>query len=187
MQKPGEKKKLASVVNDASRKITIRGSQAIVPLKYDKDGNPVQRIQSQYLKRLTLDDLRFLKAWKESDWNLDAAVKKTNVSQERALHLAKKLQVFREEDAITRSLAEIPTPSWIAARHVENVLDGGQLEDSEQKSLQELAKIQGAYKNTSTQINIQQNFLQRPTLSPEQEKEVRQIFDTIAIQGEAAA
>lgn len=171
-----QREDLASVVNDASRHVTVRGGQVRVPLKYDDDGNPVKRIEAKYLKILTLADLRFLKAWKESDWNLEKATKQTGVSDHRAKYLAHKLQVFREEEAITRSLAEIPTPEWIASKHVENVFDGGELEDSQQKSLQELAKIQGAYKNTAT-FSIQQNVFNLPKFTPEVEAKFRELAE----------
>lgn len=177
-----KKRELESAVNDGSRKIHIRGSQAIVPLKFDADGNPATD-KTRILKRLTLDDFRFLKAWRESDWSIEAAVQKTGVPQNKVERLIQKLQCFRDEDAKVRALCEIPNPEWIAARHVENLYDGGKLEDSEHKSLAELAKIEGAYKQTAqTQINV----FNLPKLTPETEAKLKALAEQ-AIDAEQVA
>lgn len=101
-----------------------------------------------------------------------------DIPEPRALRLIKKLSCFREEDAKVRALCEIPTPEWIAAKHVENIYEGGRLEESEHKSLQELAKIEGAYKQQAPQTQI--NVFNLPTLPPEKEAELKKVFDTIA-------
>ncbi len=52
------------------------------------------------------------------------------------------------------------------------------LPDSQQKSLAELAKIEGAYKQqaVTTQINV----FNLPPLTPEQEAKLKPVFDTLA-------
>ena len=179
---------LSSTVNDGSRKIRVRGKQVIVPLKYDEEGNPATQ-ETIRLKRLTLDDLRFLKVWREQNWNVAKAVESAGIGQEHAERLIKKLQVFREEDARTKALAEIPTAAWISAKHVENVYEGGSLQDSEHKSLSELAKISGAYKNTAN-INLTQNVFNLPKVSAEVEAKLKELaehaLETEATKEEAA-
>ena len=169
-----DKSDLEKVVSDKSRRVKIHGSEAIVPLKFDKDGNIPTAPDQLVLKRLTLDDLRFLKIWRECAWDTVLALSKVNLEKDKAERLIKKLSCFRDEDAKVKALAEIPTPSWIAAKHVENVYNPT-LEDSQHKSLAELAKIEGAYKqqNPTTQINV----FNLPKMTPEAEAEIRKIAD----------
>lgn len=168
-------------INDKARKVTLRGKQVIVPLKFDEDGNPAT-VDRLIFKRLSLTDLRFLKILREVNWEISAAVEKANIDLGKAERLIKKLSVFREEDARVKALCEIPTPDWIAAKHVQNVYEGGTLEDSEHKSLQELAKIEGAYKN-NLQVNVTQNVFNLPKLTPEVEAKFKQLAEE-AIQAE---
>ncbi len=180
------KEDLAKVVNDKSRKIHIRGKHAIVPLKFDEDGNPAT-IDRLIFKRLSLTDLRFLKVLRENNWDVEKSASDVGLQYDNAVRLVKKLACFREEEAKVKALCEIPTPSWIKAKHVENFYEGGSLEDSQHKSLQELAKIEGAYKNTSSvNVNVVHS-LQLPTLSQEQEAQLRQLGDSIATTVEEAA
>lgn len=170
-----DRRELESAVNDKARKIRVRGPQAIVPLKFDKHGNP-STDKTRIYKRLSISDLRFLQIWRDAGWDVQVAIQKAALPQPVAERLIKRLQCFREEDARVKALCEIPTPAWIAAKHVENVYEGGRLEDSEHKSLQELAKIQGAYKS-QTNVNITQNVFNLPKLTPEAEAKIKAIAD----------
>jgi len=168
-----ENPNLASAVNDRARKIRRPvGNQVIVPLKFAKDGS-VSTSRNRIFKRLSLTDLRFLKVWRESGWDIEKAVKDCQIPPEKSAKLIQKLACFREEDARVRALCEIPTPDWIAAKHVENLYAGGSLADSEHKSLAELAKIEGAYKQQSalTQVNV----FNLPAMTPEVENELKQL------------
>lgn len=176
-----EKRELEKVVSDKARRVKIHGNQAIVPLKFDKDGEIVSENtppDKLVLKRLTLDDLRFLKVFRENSWDASKSRDQLGLSQDTVDRLVKKLTCFRIEDAKVKALAEIPTPDWITAKHVENVYSGGVLQDSEHKSLAELAKIEGAYKQQAptTQINV----FNLPDLPPDQEAKLKEVFDTIA-------
>lgn len=166
------KENLEKVVNDKARKIKIRGKEAIVPLKFDEDGNPAT-IDRLIFKRLSLNDLRFLRELRAHSWDVSKASEASGIGIEKGESLIKKLSCFREEDAKVKALCEIPTPAWIAAKHVENFYEGGRLEDSQHKSLAELAKIEGAYKQTApgTQINV----FNLPQLTPEVESELKQL------------
>lgn len=158
-------------LNDKARKVSLRGKEVIVPLKFDEDGNPATASKLIF-KRLSLSDLRFLKSWRDAGWDIHTATKDSGLSESHIERLVKKLSCFREEDARVKALCEIPTPSWIAAKHVENVY-AQNLDDTQHKSLQELAKIEGAYKQTApgTQINV----FNLPTLTPEVESELKQL------------
>jgi hypothetical protein len=170
-------------INDRARKLTFTGNQVLVPLKFDEQGNPASADRLVF-KRLSLDDLRFLKEWRSANWDTDRASQKCGVDKADAEKLIRKLAHFRQEDARIKALCEIPTPDWIAAKHVENIYDGGTLQDSQQKSLAELAKIEGAYKQTAPQTQI--NVFNLPALPPEKEAELKRVFDTIAEESHVA-
>lgn len=165
---------LPSVVNDAARRIKVKGHGVRVPLKFDASGAPATSVDRLIFKRLSMDDLRFLKYLREAEWNVDLAVEKTGISLGEGERLVKKLACFREEDARVKALCEIPTTSWIKSKHVENFYEGGTMADSQQKSLQELAKIEGAYKSQSA-VSITQNVFNLPKLTPAVEEEFRQL------------
>lgn len=191
MRDPDEEKKLVKEVTDRSRKPIKKGTTVIVPLKFSAEGDLLDETTfdaRKHLKRLSLDDLRFLQAWRAAGWNTDKACEKLGVTTAQVKNLVKKLAVFREEDARTRTLAEIPTPAWISAKHVENVYEGGTLQDSQRDSLKELAKISGAYKTAAT-VNIQTNIFQMPRLTPEAAAKLKEFADAQAdvIEGELAA
>jgi len=154
----------------------VRGPQAIIPLKFDGNGD-VATDASRVVKRLTLDDLRFLKCWRDGGWDVGKARESSGFSAERVEKLVKKLRCFREEDARVQALCAIPTPDWIKSQHVENTYLGGKDNKSKQKSLEELAKMEGAYKATSptNQLNV---FNIR--LTPEQEAQLKPVFDAMA-------
>lgn len=171
------KENLAGVVNDRARKVRIRGREAIVPLKFDEDGNPAT-VDKLIFKRLSLTDLRFLQVLRIHQWNIEKATTETGLDVVKAQRLIKKLSCFREEDARVKALCEIPTPDWIAAKHVQNVYEGGVLQDSEHKSLQELAKIEGAYKQQGPQTQI--NVFNLPVLNAAKEARLKEVFDTLA-------
>jgi hypothetical protein len=169
---------LAKGLNDRARKITIRGKEVVVPLKFDEDGNPATA-DKLIFKRLSLRDLRFLGVWRSAGWNIEKAKEQTDLGGEEIQRLVRKLSCFREEEARVKALCEIPTPDWIAAKHVQNIYEGGTLQESEHKSLQELAKIEGAYKPVAptNQLNV---FT--ISLTPEQEAQLKPVFDTIALE-----
>lgn len=174
-----ERAELEKVVNDKSRRIKIRGNTAIVPLKFDEDGNPAT-VDRLIFKRLSLIDLRFLGALRKESWDFERALKLCHLEREPAVRLLKKLTCFREEDARVKALCEIPTPEWIAAKHVQNIYEGGQLDDSSHKSLQELAKIEGAYKN-NLNVSVTQNVFNLPHYDPATEAKLKDLADREAI------
>ncbi len=175
-----KKHELEKAFNDSSRHITLRGKSALVPLKFTETGEPVSEKTSRVdiiIKRLTIPQINFLYHWRLTEFKDAAkACEKAGLSLDQAERLAQKLSCFKQEDAKVRAMAEIPTPSWIAAKHVENVFEGGKLEDSERDSLKELAKISGAYKTQAT-VSFTQNVFNLPKLSPEAEAELHKIAD----------
>jgi len=186
-----ESKELLQEVTDRSRKPIVKGNSVLVPLKFDQDGELLDQDTfdaRKHLKRLSLDDLRFLKCWRDSKWDTQKACELLCIDVAKVKRLVAKLSVFREEDARTQALSQIPTSAWITAKHVENVYQGGVLQDSERDSLKELAKIAGAYKTTAT-VNIQNNIFQMPRLTPEQAAKLKEFADLQAdvIEGEIAA
>lgn len=180
MRSPREQRALVNQLNDKSRKAVRVGDDVFVPLKFDSSGTPLNASTfnaAKHLKQLDLDDLAFLKAWRDSGWDTDKACQVTRVETEKAKRLVRKLQVFKDEDERIKALADIPSTPWIAAKHTENVFEG-KLDDSQRDSLKELAKIVGAYK-PSQSVNVQIS-LEKPAWTPEQEAKLREVFDTIA-------
>jgi len=169
----------------------MKGKSVVVPLKFDEAGSPLDERTfdaRKHLKRLSMGDLRFLQAWRKAEWNADKACEEIGIDLVCAKRLVKKLAVFRQEDAGVKALAEIPSAAWISAKHVENIFEGGTLQDSERDSLKELAKISGAYKTAAT-VNIQTNIFQMPRLSPEAAAKLKEFADAQAdiIEGDLAA
>lgn len=190
MQDP-EETDLLTEVTDSSRKPLKRGNSVLVPLKFDDEGEPLtpETFDSRkHLKKLTMDDLRFLRCWRNEGWNTEKACELMAIDSEKVKRIVKKLEVFKEEDALTKALSEIPTTAWIQAKHVENIYQGGTLEDSERDSLKELAKISGAYK-TQASVNQTINIFQMPKLSPEAAQKLKEFADLQAdvVEGEIAA
>ena len=191
MKKKDEEKTLVKEVSDRSRKTLTQGNTVIVPLKFGDDGVLLDENTfdaRKHLKRLTMDDLRFLQAWRASGWDTEKVRGERGLTVDQVKRLVGRLSVFREEDARTKALAEIPTASWITAKHVENIYEGGRLDDSERDSLKELAKISGAYK-TQTAVTNQINIFQMPRLSPEAAAKLKEFADLQAdvIEGDLAA
>jgi hypothetical protein len=182
MRHQDESKRLVQEFSDKARKVLKTGPNYLVPQKYSDDGTPLDSNTfdaRKHLKRLSLGDLRFLKTWRDAGWDVIKVREVTGLDEAKIKRLVRKLQVFKNEDARTQVLADIPTASWIAAKHVENVYNGGELEDSERDSLKELAKIAGAYKNTST-VNIQNNVFALPKLTPEAMEKIKSFADSQA-------
>lgn len=188
MTNSDELKRLAKPLQDRSRKIQKVGNSYLVPRKFDDEGVPLSADTFdtvKHLKKLSLNDLRFLYEWRKNEWDVTKTKAVMNLTDEQIKRVQKKVQCFRDEEAVIQAMAQIPTPNWITSKHLTNVSDGGKLEDSQRDSLKELAKIVGAYKPT-TNLTIQAS-LQMPELSPEQAKAAREFFDTIAVEGIRAA
>lgn len=176
-----EIKELAKEFTDKSRKPRISGKKVAIPLKFDEEGQVLTQENfdiRKHLKMLSLDDLSFLKLWRDSGWNDEEASSKSLLPPDRCKALVRKLVCFKQEEERIKALADIPTPNWITAKHTENVFEG-KLDDSQRDSLKELAKITGAYKTNAIGIQIN-NFLQMPDLTPEQEAKLKSIGDSIA-------
>jgi len=179
-----EDKALRRHFRSKSRNVARHRDKTAVSLRYDDSGKPLTEETfdaRKHLKLLDQNDWRFLEAWKRHDYNSEKAGHELNLSDYSVKALVKKLEPFRLEELHDKALAQIPTSTFIQARHVENLYQPieKKLSDSDQKSLQELAKIQGAYKNTN-QINIQNNVFQMPSMTPEQQAELKALGDRLA-------
>lgn len=167
-----------------SRKIKKdRDANYLVPLRYDpitKDVLTFEKFDARkHYKKLKQEDWEFLQAWQKNGYDSIKTQDELNLTDFDLTRLVKKLEPFKQEEAMDRALATIPSTAFIQARHVENVLGAEPLDDSKRDSLKELSKIIGAYKPT-TNLNLNVNAFVKPQLSPEQEKATREFFDTIA-------
>lgn len=189
MQDTDETRALVKQFSDRSRKTSRKGKQFIVPHKFTPQGDVLTNDNfnpKRDLSRLSLDDFRLLAALQKKGWDLKAACEDCQIDVEVAQRKLKKLSYFEFEDKKAKALAAVATPAFVTAQNVEGFYQD-HLTDGQRDHLKELAKITGAYKNTATQVNIQQNFLQVPQFTPEQEQELRKVFDTIATQPEQLA
>lgn len=173
-------------LSSKSRNVVPHRGQSVVSLRYDTDGKPLTPDTfdaRRHVKTLDQKDWMFLECWKRHGYNAEKAAHELDLGEYDVKRLVKKLDCFRTEEIRDKALATIPSVEYIKARHVESLLSDKEhkLEESDHKSLAELAKIQGAYKTAAT-LNIQNNFFAKPQLTPEQEKATREFFDTIAIE-----
>lgn len=176
-----EMESLSKEFSDKSRKVKISKGKALVPVKFDEKGELLTLATfdaRRDIKQLSLDDLRFLQAWRKVDWDIVKVLELTGIPGDKAKRLISRLQVFRDEDAQVKALSEIPTPAWIQAKHVENVYTGN-LQDSERDSLKELSKMSGAYKTQAT-VNIQTNIFQMPQLPAAAMAKLKEFADSQA-------
>lgn len=179
-----KKKSLASSVNDRSRHVAIRAKENIVVHKFTPQGDPIDLDKNfdprRDISRLSMDDLRLLSALQEKKWDLKAACESLQIDPTEAAKRFKKLSYFKFEDQKARALAAIATPEFVASKNIEGFY-ADNLTDGQRDHLKELAKISGAYKNT-TNVNVSFNAFVRPILTPDQEQKTREFFDTIATQ-----
>lgn len=164
--------------SDASRKAVVVANKAVIPHKFTESGEVVGGDNfnpKRDVSRLSLTDLRFLSAWRAAKWDDKIATEKLNLEPEAAKRIIKRVSYFKTEDAKVKALADIPTPEWIAAKDVENVYEGGTVNDSQHKSLDRLAKITGAFK--TTEVNLTQNIFNLPALSPEVEAKFKALAE----------
>ena len=184
-------KTVRSSLSSKSRNVVSHHGKDVVSLRYDDDGKPLTPAtldSRKHIKYLDQNDWIFLECWQRHGYNAEKAAHELDLSDFNVKRLVKKLDCFRTEELRDRVIATVPSVEFLKARHVENLMAPKEekLDDSDHKSLSELAKIQGAYKNTN-QINIQNNFFAKPQMTPEQEEATRKFFDTIAIEDSHAA
>lgn len=182
MQDPAADQALRKHFNSKSRKVKKDRNHYLVPLRYDAAGKVLTEETfdaRKHYKKLTLDDWAFLEAWKRNDYDAIKTQDDLALSAYDLTRLVQKLECFKREEIQDKALATIPTASFIQARHTENVLGGAPLDDSQRDSLKELAKITGAYKST-TQINVQNNVFQMPTLTPAEQQALKAFADKMA-------
>lgn len=179
MQDPQADKALRAHFNSRARKVTKYKGKYLVPLRYDKDGSVLtdEKFDARkHYKKLDANDWLFLEAWKRNDYDQKKTQDELGLSDYSLTRLAKRLNCFKAEDFQDKALAVIPSTTFIQARHVENVLGGQPLDDSQRDSLKELAKIQGSYKST-TNINVNHNIIQISVLKPEEQQRLKEIGD----------
>lgn len=177
-------KTVRSSLSSKSRNVVSHHGKDVVSLRYDDEGKPLTAStldSRKHIKYLDQNDWIFLECWQRHGYNAEKAAHELDLSDFNVKRLVKKLDCFRTEELRDRVIATVPSVEFLKARHVENLMAPKEekLDDSDHKSLSELAKIQGAYKNTN-QINIQNNVFQMPNLTPEQQAELKALGDRLA-------
>lgn len=187
MKRDEQPKDLIRKFSDRSRKTVKDGKQFIVPHKFTPSGEVLDESNfnaKRDISRLTLDDFRLLSALQEKKWDFKAACEFLDIDPAKAERRYKKLSYFEFEDKKAMALAAVATPAFVTAKNVEGFYTDA-LTDGQRDHLKELAKITGAYKNT-TNVNVNFNAFVRPEMTPEDEKKTREFFDTIAIDEKVA-
>lgn len=158
-------------------------NHVLVQQKYSDEGElltPETIDLRVHLKKLHFQDWQFLNVWRENNWNFEKACEILSIDRQKALKIKKKVDFIQAQEAKDKALASIPSVAFIQARHVENIYSEEKLDDSTQKSLDALAKIQGAYKTQATQVNNQINVLQFPSLDEETARKIKELADSLA-------
>jgi hypothetical protein len=178
--KPDEKKELVRHFSNRSRKAVIVGGRIAVPQVLSKRGEPLptQKIGWRHVWDWTLREARFLSAFQKSGWDFEKTRSELDEEPEWAAKFVKRQSVlsYQIEEDQKKALAAVPTPDWIKAMHVRNVLGLEKIADEKMESMKELRSIVIPKQITPLQVN---NF-NFPALSPEQEKAAREFFDTVA-------
>lgn len=186
---PDEKQSLVKHFSGRSRKASLtRTNRLQVAKKYDNKGKRVEPSENGLVPRrhvfdLSIKEASFLKVWKENDWDFRKAVETTMVKPWWAKHFVQSLDArnYRQEDERDEILAQIPTKTWITARYTAASI-GLERPTEEQKW-----GIQGAERIVMPKgpaVQITNNILNMPKLTPEQEAQLRSLGDSIATTGE---
>jgi hypothetical protein len=182
MKETGEDKRLVHSFQDRSRQVIKDGKRYILPHKFTPAGDVIDNSNfkpKRDLSRLSLDDFKLLATLQEKDWDLKAACEALGIDFEKASKRYKKLSYFEFEDKKAQALAAVATPAFVTSQNVEGFYRD-HLSESQRDHLKELAKISGAYKNT-TNVNVNFNAFLRPERSPEEERRCREFADTLAV------
>lgn len=174
-------KGLTSHFYDKARRPLTYATGAMIPHKVKLDGKTITKENFDPridISKLNLNELHFLDVFREEKWDFDKACEKLGYDKLSALATYKRCLWFKQEDAYVRAKAKVPTPEYILAKDVDNLEGAKEITDSQHKSLDRLAKITGSFKTND--ITITQNFLQMPSLTPDQEQKLRLMADAIA-------
>lgn len=169
MTDPSEKKELLRHFSNRARKPAFRGRRLLVPKKYDASGEliappPNGHLTSSQLFNWNLDEARFLKAWKESDWDFDKACELTHSEPSWARKLIGSVNAvnYRQEEQRDALLAQIPNKTWVTARYTEAALGLSDPSETQQWGLDRVREIVIPKAAPNVQIN---NVLAMPALS----------------------
>lgn len=179
-----EADKLATQGSDRARKVRRVGRTFLVPHKFSPTGEVLDEETfkpARDLSQLSLPDFALLASLQETGWDIVKSAKALDMDPEAAKRRFKRLQYFEFEAKRSQALAQIASPDFITAKHVDNVYSNT-LDDGQRDSLRELAKITGAYKQA---VLAQTNIFNMPSLTPEQEAALREIGDSIAMKKNA--
>jgi hypothetical protein len=179
MNPSDEAKRLVNRFSDRSRHVQRARKKFMVPHKFTDDGTVIDTTNFDpriHLSCLDQDDFRLLAALQDKRWDLPSAAAFCKMDLAIASKRMKRLNYFEFEDKRAASLAAIATPDFVAAKNLEGFYTD-QFTDGQRDHLKELAKITGSYKQQAptNQVNV---F--NINLTPEQEAQLKPVFDAIA-------
>lgn len=170
------KDELLKTVTDKTRRISQGGKKIVVVHKFNPDGSQ-QKAPIHYTD-CTASDFEFIDAWKAHKWDAEAAGKSLGLTERQIRWRVKKLSFIEQEDKIMRAKTKMLSPDYVIAKDLDNLEKVNRLEDTDHKSLDRLAKVQGMFKTSD--VSITNNIFQMPTLSPEQAAELKALGDRLA-------
>lgn len=179
-----ENKALVKHFSGRSRRALLANSHLLVAKKYEDDGSPVVpaedgRLTPKQVFDLTRKEARFLKAWKEANWDFDKACSVSNVNPEWAKGFTRSIDAvnYQKEDERDENLAQIPTKTWITARYTAAGLGLEKPDEDRKWGIDRVKEIIIPRTNVNVHVGT---VLQLPSLSTEQESELRRFADSIA-------
>lgn len=183
---PDEKKDLVRHFSNRARKADIIGTRLIAPKKYDENGDPIKpnddgTLQKSQIFDFSLTQARFLKAWKDCEWDFDKACEAAKVDPLWAKKLANSINAknYRQEEERDQILAQIPSKTWVTARYTEAALGHSEPSQTQQWGLDRVKEIVMPKAAANVQIN---NVLAMPALPPEVLDQLKSIAHQAALE-----
>lgn len=175
-----EKKDLLRHFTDKTRKPALIGSKAIIPKLFENDGDlRVQWATPDSTYNLSFAQLHFLKTF-ETTQDLDLAC----LAAHRTIDWGKTFLAKHQscggylwEKEKIKQLSVVATPEWTKAKAVEGVMGTWKPDKAQVECLKLVKDIN--YPKAALSIT-HNTILQMPTLSPEQESEIRKFADALA-------
>lgn len=127
-----------------------------------------------------LKEARFLKAYQDSNLNLEEACGKSGVEPQWAKKFLqnKSAVEFLAEDNHNAALAEIASARWVKGELASVAIGEKDPTDNQKWAIDKLKDI--VIPKASAHVSIQQNVYQMPQLPPEKAEEARAFFDKLA-------
>lgn len=185
-----DKKDLVKHFTDGTRKPAIVGNKMILPKVLDDEGDVIKvHASPKTWYELSIPQVKFLKAYEESNLDLDVACAACDKSREWALRFLKTRNKedkpshpYLDEKDKLAEIARVATPEWTKATLAMGVI-GEYVAPNEQaaKFLTKLADLNFPRASNNIQINNMQ--ISMPKMTMEQANSLKEFADKLADMG----